>query len=68
MEQQDEETIAALLSAGFAHRSVVILTEEQTKMRHTLAQYADLFIRGDLDLHRTGLVKLTINIGSSVPI
>ncbi|XP_050689056.1 uncharacterized protein LOC126981672 isoform X2 [Eriocheir sinensis] len=49
------------------HRSAAHLTEAQTKMRHTLAQYADVFSRGDLDLGRTGLVKHGINTGNSVP-
>ncbi|XP_050709041.1 uncharacterized protein LOC126993919 [Eriocheir sinensis] len=51
-----------------AHRSAANLTEAQTeKMRHTLAQYADVFSRGDLDLGCTGLVKHNINTGNSVP-
>ncbi|XP_047471470.1 uncharacterized protein LOC125026912 [Penaeus chinensis] len=52
-----------------AQQSAAYLTEAQTeKMRHTLAQYADVFSRGDLDLGRTGLVKHCINTGSSLPI
>ncbi|XP_063844708.1 uncharacterized protein LOC135091193 [Scylla paramamosain] len=44
-----------------AHWSAANLTEAQTeKVRHTLAQYADL--------GRTGLVKHIINTGSSAPI
>ena len=52
-----------------ALRSAVDLTEAQTeRMRHTLARYADVFSRDDMDLGRTGLVKHSINTGSSAPI
>ena len=52
-----------------ARRSSTNLTEAQTeRMRDTLAQYADVFSRGDLDLGRTGLVKHTIDTGNSTPI
>ncbi|KAK8389762.1 hypothetical protein O3P69_009038 [Scylla paramamosain] len=52
-----------------AHRSAANLPEAQTeKVRHTLAQYADVFSRGDMYLGRTGLVKHSINTGSSSPI
>ncbi|KAK8381385.1 hypothetical protein O3P69_018454 [Scylla paramamosain] len=51
-----------------AHRSAAYLMEAQTeKVPHTLAQYADVFSRGDMDLGRKGLVKHSINTGSSVP-
>ncbi|XP_063872042.1 uncharacterized protein LOC135106714 [Scylla paramamosain] len=52
-----------------AHWSATNLMEVQMeKVHHTLAQYADVFSRGDMDLDRTGLVKHIINTGSSAPI
>ncbi|KAK8400994.1 hypothetical protein O3P69_002641 [Scylla paramamosain] len=49
-----------------AHRSAANLMEAQTeKVRHTLAQYADVFGMGDMDLGRTGLVKHGINTGGA---
>ncbi|XP_063858824.1 uncharacterized protein LOC135099801 [Scylla paramamosain] len=52
-----------------AHRSATNLMEAQTeKVRHTLAQYVDVFSRGDMDLGCTALVKHSINTGSSAPI
>ncbi|XP_063845412.1 uncharacterized protein LOC135091900 [Scylla paramamosain] len=52
-----------------AHWSAANLTEAETeKVRHTLAQYADVFSRGDMDLGCAGLVKHSINMGSSAPI
>ena len=52
-----------------AHRSAANLTEAQTeRVRSLLAQYSDVFSRGDLDLGRTALVKHSINTGTSAPI
>ncbi len=52
-----------------AHRSAANLMEAQMeKVRHTLAQYVDIFSRGDMDLGCTGLAKHSINTGSSAPI
>ncbi|XP_050714254.1 uncharacterized protein LOC126997298 isoform X2 [Eriocheir sinensis] len=77
VEQQEEASGSAESAAvrplpdfleDLAHRSAANLTEAQTeKMRHTLAQYADVFSRGDLDLGRTGLVKHGINTGNGAP-
>ena len=52
-----------------AHRSAANLTEAQAeRVRSLLAQYSDVFSRGDLDLGRTALVKHSINTGTSAPI
>ncbi|XP_050739169.1 uncharacterized protein LOC127009845 isoform X2 [Eriocheir sinensis] len=51
-----------------AHRSAAHLTEAQTKVRHTLARYADVFSGGGLDLPGcTGLVKHNISTGNGAP-
>lgn len=52
-----------------AQRSTTHLSQEQTKkVRQTLAQYTDVFSRGDMDLGRTSLVKHSIFTGDRPPI
>ncbi|KAK4309250.1 hypothetical protein Pmani_007956 [Petrolisthes manimaculis] len=52
-----------------AKRSTSCLTEEQAKKTlKALAQYADVFSRGDMDLGRTALVKHSVNTGNSSPV
>ena len=52
-----------------ASRSATHLSEEQAKkMRQTLAQYVDVFSKGDMDLGCTSLVKHSIFTRDHPPI